>query len=517
VVNELIIDSSPTQVNIALLKDRRLVELHQEKRNNSFSVGDIYIGRVKKIMPGLNAAFIDVGYEKDAFLHYLDLGPQFASLSAFTKRAQSGKLRNGMLDNFTLEDDIDKTGKITQVLSANQNVLVQIAKEPISSKGPRITSEISIAGRYMVLVPFSDKVSVSQKIKSPEERDRLKKMLMGVKPKHFGIIVRTVAENKKISEIESDLSELLAKWNTLTDELKTAQPPKKIHGELDRTSAILRDLLNASFSTIQINETGLHDEIENYLKNIAPDKLSILKHYKGKAPIFEHFNVDRQIKTSFGKTVTMRSGAYLIIEHTEAMHVVDVNSGNRSNKNDASQETNALEVNLEAAQEIARQLRLRDMGGIIVVDFIDMSSADNRKTLYERMKLEMQGDRAKHQVLPPTKFGLIQITRQRVRPELNVKTVEKCPACHGSGEIESSINIAEDIENKLRFIFKEQNEKKITLSANPFIYAYLTRGFFSQQLKWFLKYKRWIKLRSVESYHMVEYKFLDENQEEIKL
>ncbi len=511
---ELVIDSTPGEVVIALLNDRRLLELHREKRNNSFSVGDVYLGRVKKIMPGLNAAFIDVGYEKDAFLHYLDLGPQFASFNAFSKRIISGKFPGHTLDNFKLEPDIEKTGKITQVLTPNQPVLVQIAKEPISSKGPRITSEISIPGRYMVLVPFSDKVSVSQKIRNPEERERLKKLVNSIRPLHFGFIVRTVAENKGVSEIESDIQDLMSKWKELCNLMTGAAVPAKLHGELDRTSAILRDLLNDSFSSIQVNDQGLFDEMRTFLGTIAPGKLNILKLYKGKVPVFDHFGIERQIRASFGRNVTMRSGAYLVVEHTEAMHVIDVNSGTRS-KSDGNQDQNALEVNLEAAAEVARQLRLRDMGGIIVVDFIDLVNPDSRKLLYDRLKDEMATDRAKHQILPPTKFGLVQITRQRVRPEMSVKTAEKCPACNGSGEIGSTVTIIDEIEAKLKFIMKEQNEKKITLSTNPYLAAFFSKGLISPRVRWFMRYKKWIHIRSVDSYTMLEYRFVLPDGQEI--
>ncbi|HRG59642.1 MAG TPA: Rne/Rng family ribonuclease [Bacteroidia bacterium] len=513
---ELIIESTPNEVQIALLNDKRLQELHKEKRNSSFAVGDIHLGKVKKIMPGLNAVFIDVGYEKDAFLHYLDLGPQYASLASFTKKVLNGTQKDSRLDHFQIEPEIDKMGKIAQVLNGQQLVLVQIAKEPISSKGPRITSELSLAGRYIVLIPFAEKVSVSQKIKNAEERDRLRKILQGIKPKHFGIIVRTVAEGKSVNEIEADLKDLMQKWESLFQALKITPPTKKILGEIDRTSAILRDILNAKFSNIQVDEEGLFDEVKSYLLNIAPEKKDILKLYKGKLPIFEHFGIEKQIKGSFGKTVPMRTGAYLIIEHTEAMHVIDVNSGHRA-KSDNTQELNALEVNMDAAVEVARQLRLRDMGGIIVVDFIDMGSAENRAALYQKVKDEMKSDRARHQVLPPTKFGLVQITRQRVRPEMNIQTLEKCPACKGSGEVSSTVLLADEVENNLRFVIKEQNEKAIELHTNPYLAAYFTKGIYSKRIQWLLKYKKWIKVVPISSYNIIEYRFFTPDQEEIKL
>lgn len=514
--NELIIDSTPTEVVIALLNDKRLVELNREKSNNNYTVGDIYLGRVKKVMPGLNAAFVDVGYEKDGFLHYLDLGPQAASLCKYTKLVQTDKQTTSNLMYFKLEPNILKDGKIGNVINANQQILVQIAKEPISTKGPRITTEISLAGRYLVLIPFSDKISVSQKIKTIDEKNRLKKLITSIKPKNFGVIIRTVAEGKSVADLDADLNDLVKKWEQCYEALKTAQPPQKVLGEIDRTSAILRDLLNASFNSIHINDASLYEETKTYLQTIAPDKEKILKLYKGTVPIFENFGVDRQIKALFGKTVTMKSGGYLIVEHTEALHVIDVNSGNRA-KSDNNQEANALEVNLEAAIEVARQLRLRDMGGIIVVDFIDLHSMENRKLLYEKIRDEMAKDRAKHNILPPSKFGLIQITRQRVRPEMNIVTVEKCPTCGGSGEIQASILLMDQIESNMRYILKEQNEPSVTLCVHPYLEAYLTKGLISLRRKWSFKYKKTIKVRAVESYHFLEYHFLNKNEDEIKI
>ena len=311
---------------------------------------------------------------------------------------------------------------------------------------------------------------------------------------------------------------MVSKWDTCFEALKTAQPPQKVLGEIDRTSVILRDLLNESFNSIHINDEKLYEETKTYLQTIAPDKEKILKLYKGTVPIFDNFGVDRQIKALFGKTVTMKSGGYLIVEHTEALHVIDVNSGNRA-KSDNNQETNALEVNLEAAVEVARQLRLRDMGGIIVVDFIDLHSGENRKLLFERMRDEMAKDRAKHNILPPSKFGLIQITRQRVRPEMNIVTVEKCPTCGGSGEIQASILLMDQIENNLRYILKEQNESVVTLCVHPYLEAYITKGFFYSSLrrKWMKKYGGTIKVRAVNSYNFLEYHFLNKNEDEIKV
>jgi ribonuclease G len=513
---ELIINSTSSEVEIALLEDKLLVELNKEKSNNEYSVGDIYLGKIKKIMPGLNAAFVDVGYEKDAFLHYLDLGPQIMSLLKYIKAGQVGNGSPLSIGDFALEEDIQKTGKIAQVLKPNLNIVVQIAKEPISTKGPRVTSEIAFAGRYLVLIPFSDKISVSQKIKSAEERNRLKRLITSIKPRNCGIIIRTVAENKLVADLDSDLRNLYKRWEIITQKLATAKPPQKIIGEIDRTSAILRDALNESFNNIVVNDALLYDEIRTYIQRIVPDKVNIVKLHTGKVPVFDQYGIDKQIKNSFGKIVTIKSGTYLVIEHTEALHVIDINSGHRVNQ-DQNQETNAMEVNLEAATEVARQLRLRDMGGIIVIDFIDMTQGLNRRKLFEKLRDEMKRDRAKHSILPPSKFGLVQITRQRVRPEMNVQILEKCPACDGTGKIRPTILLTDDIENNLGYLIREQNEKNLTLVVHPYVYAFLTHGWFNFKWKWWRKLGQWIRIKPQNASHFLEYHFFNKNGDEIKM
>ncbi|HSG67300.1 MAG TPA: Rne/Rng family ribonuclease [Bacteroidales bacterium] len=514
---ELIINSYKNEVDIALLEDKFLVELHKEKVDNNYGVGDVYLGRVRKTMPGLNAAFIDVGYEKDAFLHYLDLGPQVRSLNKYLRQCLTPKGPLPDISNFKLENDIEKTGKITHVLKAGQLVAVQIVKEPISTKGPRISSEISFAGRYLVLVPFSNRISISQKIKSVDERNRLKRLIQSIKPNNMGVIIRTVAENKLVADLDADLKSLIKKWTVLTRKLRNQKAPSRIISELDRTSVLLRDILNESFNNVHVNEQEMYDEVRNFISRIAPQKLDIVKLHKGKAPIFEHFGIDKQIKSLFGKIVTIKSGVYLIIEHTEALHVIDVNSGHRVNKQN-SQETNALEVNLEAASEIARQLRLRDMGGIIVVDFIDLVEARHRRALFQRLKDEMAKDRAKHTILPPSKFGLVQITRQRVRPEMTIETLEKCPACDGTGKIKPSILLTDEIENNIKYLIQEQNEKLVKLEVHPFLYAYLTKGVFSSvRSKWQRKYGKKITIIKNSNFHLLEYHIYDKNEEELKI
>lgn len=513
---ELIIDVRSSEVAIALLEDKQLVELNKEKSNVQFSVGDIYLGKVKKIMPGLNAAFVDVGYEKDAFLHYLDLGPHFRSFNKLVQTANSKKGKATPISKTKLEPEIDKDGKISSVLNSGQTVLVQIAKEPISTKGPRLSSEISIAGRNIVLLPFSDKVSISQKITSPEERKRLKRLLESIMPKNFGVIVRTAAEGKKVAILDAELRSLIKKWDTAFDRIKTTPVPGILLSELKRTSAIIRDMLNVSFNSIYVNDDGIYNDIKEYIGTIAPEKEKIVKLYNGKVPIFENFGIEKQIKGLFGKTVSFKSGAYLIVEHTEALHVIDVNSGNRS-KAGNDQETNALEVNLAAADEITRQLRLRDMGGIIVVDFIDMHQNENRQMLFDRMKELMGRDRTKHNILPLSKFGLMQITRQRVRPEMHVATLEKCPTCKGTGEVSPTVLLDEQIENKLAFLVNEKEIKSLILKTHPYLAAYLTKGLISKRFKWARKYKCTLKVVPISSYTFLEYHFLDQHDNEIDL
>ncbi|WP_222982020.1 ribonuclease E/G [Flagellimonas meishanensis] len=507
---ELIVRSSPDAVDFALLKDGKLIELHKEEDNNNFSVGDIFLAKIRKPVTGLNAAFVNVGYEKDAFLHYHDLGPQLSSMLKFIKNARTGRLRDFSLKDFPFEKDIDKNGSINEVIKANQSLLVQIVKEPISTKGPRISSELSLAGRYLVMVPFSDRVSVSQKIATKEEKNRLIRLVKSIKPKGFGVIIRTVAEGKKVAELDRDLQNLMSKWTTMCKRLQRAEHPSKVLVEVNRASSFLRDVFNDSFTGIHVDDETLHDQIKDYLSEIAPNKESIVKLYAGSAPIFEKFGIERQIKTSFGRTASMSRGAYLVIEHTEALHVIDVNSGNRSNKA-KNQEDTALEVNLLAATEIARQLRLRDMGGIIVVDFIDMTKNDHRKKLFDRLREEMMDDRAKHKILPPSKFGLVQITRQRVRPEMKIKTSEEIPNVTGA-EVEAPITLIDKIQVDLeRILNGKRSYKGIELNTHPFIAAYLTKGFPSIRSKWFKTFKKWIKVQPRDAYKYLEYNFKDKD------
>ncbi len=516
--SELIVDVQPTDVSIALLEDSRLVSLQKESRNISYAVGDIYLAKVKKLMPGLNAAFVNVGYEKDAFLHYLDLGHHYASYSAYLSQLLGDDRRKvPAIEKMSLLPDIDKDGSITDTLHQGQELLVQIAKEPISSKGPRLTTEITFTGRFMVLIPFSDKISISQKIKSSEEKMRLRQLIESIKPRNFGVIVRTSAEGKRVAELVNELKTLVNCWNEAVAKAQRVEAPSLIFEEESRIVGMLRDVFSPSFEAIHVNDADIYSQIDKYVSLIAPERKEIVKLYSSDEPIFDHFAITRQIKSSFGKTVSFRSGAYIIVESTEALHVIDVNSGNRT-KATNDQESNALEVNLRAADEIARQLRLRDMGGIIVVDFIDMSKGEHRQQLYEHMRELMANDRARHNILPLSKFGLMQITRQRVRPALAITTAEKCPSCYGKGEVQPSLLFTDTLFEKLDYLINTLGVKDFIMYVHPFVDAYIKKGLLTSLYgKWRRKLGRCFKIMPDQSLAYLQYRVLDKDRNEFNL
>ena len=516
-ISELVIDVQQKEISIALLEDKRLVEYQNEPRSVSYAVGNIYVAEVKKLMPGLNASFVDVGFERDAFLHYLDVGSQFNSYEKYLKQVESDRKKLYPFSKATRLPDLKKDGSIQNILSKGQEVLVQIVKEPISTKGPRLTGELSFAGRYLVLIPFGDKVSVSAKIKSGEERARLKQLINSIKPKNCGVIVRTVAEGKRVAELDAELKILTKRWEDAIIKIQETQKrPQLVYEETGRVVALIRDLFNPTYENIYVNDEAVFNEVKDYVSLIAPEKAKIVKLYTGTVPIFDNFNITKQIKSSFGKTVNYKHGAYLIIEHTEALHVVDVNSGNRSHS-DNGQEANALDVNLGAADELARQLRLRDMGGIIVVDFIDMNLAEDRQLLYERMCKNMQKDRAKHNILPLSKFGLMQITRQRVRPAMDVNVEETCPTCFGKGKIKSSILFTDQLERKIDCLINKIGVKTFYLHVHPYVAAYINQGLFSLKRKWQLKYGMGVHVVSSQKLAFLQYEFYDSKKQYIDM
>ncbi len=513
---ELIINSNQKEVQLALIENNKLVELHNQPLKNNLIVGDIYLGKVSKLLPGLNAAFVDIGYEKKhAFLHYTDLGPKLRSLIKFTNGAQTGGMPSHLLKDFQVEADINKKGKIGEVLKKGQNILVQVLKEPISTKGPRLCCEVTIAGRYVVLTPFSNIVAVSKKITNDDERERLSRLIESIRPKNFGFIVRTASEGKRVAELHEDISELVAKWEKIHQQLFQTQAPAKCLSELNKTKSLIRDFWDESFAKVVVNDKKVYEEVSTEITKVAPSKKDVVKLYKGPRPIFDQYGITKQIKASFGKTATMASGAYLVIENTEAMHVIDVNSGPKMVSND--QETNALRVNIESAEEVARQLRLRDIGGIIIVDFIDMKKQENKQALFNTIKEAMSTDNARHTILPLSKFGLIQITRERVRPAVEISTAEKCPVCRGTGKVNATILLIDEIKRDLEFIIKSHRPKKLNLQVHPFVAAYLKKGFVSIQVKWWRKYQKWVTVKENVNYNLMKYVFFDGNEDEIRL
>lgn len=516
--SELIVDVQPKEISIALTEDTRLVSLQKESRSQAYAVGDIYLAKVKKLMPGLNAAFVNVGYEKDAFLHYQDLGSKFTTYASYLKKVldEPGQ-KPSSISRLKFQPDIDKHGTITDRLQPGQQLLVQIVKEPISSKGPRLTTEISFTGRYLVLIPFGDKISISQKIKTTEEKLRLRQLVDSIKPKNFGVIIRTSAEGKRVADLIHEMKTLLGYWEETVAKAQKATAPALVFEEESRIVGEIRDIFSPSFENIYVNDRETFNQIYNYVNLIAPDRRDIVKLYTGDQPIFDRFNITKQIKSSFGKTVSFKSGAYLIIEHTEALHVIDVNSGNRS-RAASDQESNALEVNMRAADEIARQLRLRDMGGIIVIDFIDMNKAEHRTKLYEHMREVMAGDRARHNILPLSKFGLMQITRQRVRPAMDITTTEECPSCFGKGQVQPSLLFTDTLREKIEYLINDLHITGFTLYVHPYVDAYLKKGLISLYTKWRLALGGKFRILPDQSLAYLQYRVIDRTgREEIDL
>ena len=514
--SELVVNVQPNDVSIALLEDSRLVSMQKESRNASYAVGDIYLAKVKKIMPGLNASFVNVGHEKEAFLHYLDLGSHFSSYHAFVKQLLDDKKHLPSISKMKLLPDIDKHGTIGEVLQPGSELLVQIVKEPISTKGPRLTTEITFTGRYLVLIPFCDKISISQKIKSTEEKLRLRQLISSIKPKNFGVIVRTSAEGKKVADLNHELKTLLKCWDDTIAKAQKAEAPALLFEEESRIVGVLRDIFSPTFENVYVNDADTFAQISKYVNLIAPERKDIVKLYEDDVPIFDQFNITKQIKSSFGKTVSFKSGAYIIIEHTEALHVIDVNSGNRT-KAGSDQESNALDVNLRAVDEIARQLRLRDIGGIIVIDFIDMNKAEHRQRVYEHMKEVMANDRARHNILQLSKFGLMQITRQRVRPAMDITTTESCPSCFGKGEVQPSLLFTDTLHEKIEYLVKDLNVKGFKMYVHPFIDAYIKKGIFSIYHKWRWKLGWGFKIIPDQSLTYLQYRVIDKKGNELDL
>jgi ribonuclease G len=522
-VSELVVDVRRGEIAIAVLEDRFLVELQTEKRSGgtdagTFAVGDIFLGRVKRIMPGLNAAFVDVGYTKDAFLHYQDLGPHFNTHRALLAHIRNGGRPDAFEDGTSLlQPEINKDGHIGDILKTGQEIAVQVTKEPISTKGPRLSAELSFAGRYMVLLPFGNRLSISTKIRSSAERARLKQLTESIKVPGCTLILRTSSEGAHVSELDMEMKSLMERWQATQAKVERARPTDKIYEETGRVVALLRDIFNPSFKHIHVNDPDICREVRDYVRLIAPDRNDIVREYRGSIPLFDHFGITRQAKAAFGKIVNFKQGAYLIIERTEAMWVVDVNSGPRV-RSDTETEAVALNVNIAAAEEIARQLRLRDLGGIIVVDFIDLKDTAHRQQLFDHMRAAMATDRAKHNILALSKFGLMQITRQRVRQATAVVTEETCPMCLGKGKVQRpTLLFVEDLELLVARLSREQGLKRFRLHLHPFVAAYLKSGWIPLSLKWRFRYAWGLRIIPDQQLGLLERNVFDADRNEVDL
>lgn len=477
---EIIINSTNEDTRIALVENKRLVELFVERPDNERMVGDIYKGRVKKVVKGMQAAFIDIGFPQDGFLHFSDMGNHVQQLFA----------------DFD-DDDVDNSnGKSDskvepwELLRNGQEIVVQISKEPISNKGPRVTTELTLPGRFLVLVPNQKRIGVSRKISTSKERRRLRQVVKEVLPKNFGLIVRTVAEGKSTEGVKHDLKKLLKDWRRVEEQIESAKPPQVLFKDLGMASSVIRDLFTPDVSRVVVDSRKMYREINKYLKLVGSDLHERVEYFKSRRPIFDVFSVEEEIKRSVAKKVWMQNGGYIIIEHTEALTVVDVNSGRYFGRRD--HEKNSLKINLDSVREIARQLRLRDVGGLIVIDFIDMEEAGNRKRVLNELLKEFARDRAVTKIEGMSRFGLVEMTRQRIRPSLIYNINENCPNCSGSGLVPTRGTIVADIERALRRYLAHRLDRRLIIQVHPDMAEFLqnTEENRCSQLMW----KYWVKI-----------------------
>jgi ribonuclease G len=485
--NQIIIHSSGNQTRIALIENGELAQLFIESEENQRTVGNIYVARVHKVMSGIRAAFIDMGTPKDAFLHFSDAGDHLDEYVAMLNgpKAIPDHAKKEVANKDKLSN-VQKQLLAGKVLKSGQKLLVQIVKEPIGSKGPRVSTDITVAGRFLVLIPMGDYIAVSKKINNYKERRRLKNVLNRMLPDGFGVIVRTVAQGHDEQAIEDDLRNVLRKWEKLVDKIERAKPPTLLYKDLDMTESLIRDLFAKNYDRVLIDDPKMYRQIKSYVSQIAPQMVPNVELYKRKEHIFDFMKISEDVNSIFSPRVRMKMGGYLIFEQTEAMYVVDVNSGPYAAKQ--RQEDNSLKTNLEAAREIAKQLRLRDIGGIIVVDFIDLKDDKNRKKIYDELKKEFRKDPAKTNIIGMSDFGLVQITRQRIRPSVVNSVSKVCPMCGGSGSVVSQDTIVTDIESWVNKFKHNTNYRAIDLYVNPYLKSYLTKGLFSKHWKWMSKY-----------------------------
>ena len=508
-IKEIIINSSSNQTRVAITEDGNLVDFFVDYPENRRMVGDIYLGKVARVLPGIRAAFIDIGMKHDAFLHFSDIG----------ERTQQFQDIIGEDDSDLDEEDDDESlnGKpavenkkpeapVIHKLRKGDDIIIQITKEPVNNKGVRVTSSVSLPGRFCVLLPFDNKIGVSKKIHDYKERRRLRSIARGILPQNCGLIIRTVAKDQAEEALKDDLNNLIRSWQKIESAVKTEKPPALIHQDLSTTASVIRDLLTPDISKVFIDSKKLYKQIKSYVQLVQPEYLDKIEPYKSQSPIFDSFKIEEQIKTLMGRKVPMPSGGYLIIEHTEAMVVIDVNSGRYAKSKE--QEQNSLKTDLEAAREIARQLKLRDIGGIIVVDFIDLEEEKNRKKIYDELKKEFRKDRSKVSVLPMSEFGLIQITRQRVRQNIMQAMKDVCPVCMGAGFLTRESHLTYDIESWLKKFRRNSREIGLIIKCHPFLAEKLRAGKLGSLLKFQLKYFVRLQVEEDETVPQGRFKFV---------
>ncbi|MBZ0203359.1 MAG: Rne/Rng family ribonuclease [Ignavibacteria bacterium] len=511
---EIIINSNADENRIAITEDGKLSELFIENEEYEKVVGDIYLGKVAKVIPGIKAAFIDLGFKQDAFLHFSDVGDQAEDLKTL------------LGDDSEIDDDDDeeedtppqkgqqggRRGRSPMPrLERGQKIIVQITKEPVGNKGVRVTSKVSLPGRYLVFLPFENKVNASKQIQNLREKRRLKNIVRNYRNSRgleFGAIIRTVAEEMDEKAIVEDLENLHNSWKEIEKQVKNGTPPVLLFKDLSVTTGVIRDLFRDDVEKVIVDNKKMHKEIQNYVRINSPALLNKVELYKGSKALFDNYGIEQEIHLTLGKRVPLKIGGHLIIEKTEAMYVIDVNSGKYAKSKD--QETNSLKTNLDSAREIVRQVRLRDLGGIIVIDFIDVYDDKNKKKVYDELKKEFRKDRAKVTILPMSDFGLVQITRQRVRENVVRSITEQCPLCGGSGIIESSTNILTRIERWIKRykLDKTRSHGKLQLKVHPMVFKTLKEGTISNMTRLAFKYLLRISLEEDSSLAFQEFRFI---------
>ena len=478
---EIVINATNEETRIAIVEDSKLVELFVERPDYERMVGDIYKGKVSRVLPGMQAAFIDIGHEQNAFLHFSDIS---SSYQDYFIDYEETKGNNKNRKKFIVEKNLKK----------GQDILVQIIKEPISTKGCRVTAEVSLPGRFVVLIPNNTQIGISRKISNQSERRRLKEIAQKILPKNFGVIIRTVAEGKSDKEIKKDLNKLLSVWQKLDKKIKGEQSPVLIYKDMAMASSIIRDLFTIDVDKVVVDSRKLMREIQQYVKYVAPQLVHKVQYYKNKEPIFDHYNIEKEIEKLPGNRAWMKNGGYIIIQQTEALVSIDVNSGKFIGRED--HESNSFKINMEAAREIARQARLRDLGGLIVIDFIDMVDESNKKKVYMELKKEFAKDRSITKIENISRFGLIEMTRQRVRPSVIHTINDTCPVCNGTGLVPTLNTVVSNIERWIQRYRSKRLDRRITIRTTPEVYTYMKNGRYNRLLK--LMWKYWIKIKLVK-------------------